>query len=49
MRRMDMVMWTLLNAQERTETEFRELFEAASDGFVFKVGTFQVSYVCDTY
>jgi hypothetical protein len=37
MRRMDMVMWTLLNAQERTEAEFRELFKAASDGFVFKV------------
>jgi hypothetical protein len=37
MRRMDMVMWTLLNAQERTEAEFRDLFKAASDGFVFKV------------
>lgn len=36
MRRMDMVMWTLLNAQERTEAEFRELFKSASDGFVFK-------------
>jgi len=37
MRRMDMVMLTLLNAQERTEAEFRELFKAAGDGFVFKV------------
>lgn len=37
MRRMDVVMLTLLNAQERTEAEFRELFAAASDGFVFKV------------
>ncbi|KAK0655837.1 S-adenosyl-L-methionine-dependent methyltransferase [Cercophora newfieldiana] len=36
MRRMDMVMWTLLNAQERTEAEFRDLFKAASDSFVFK-------------
>ena len=37
MRRMDLVMLALLNAQERTEVEFRELFKAASDGFVFKV------------
>lgn len=37
MRRMDMVMLTLLNAQERTETEFKQLFRAASEGFVFKV------------
>ena len=37
MRRMDMVMLTLLNAQERTEAEFRDLFKAAGDGFVFKV------------
>ncbi|KAK3488816.1 S-adenosyl-L-methionine-dependent methyltransferase [Neurospora hispaniola] len=36
MRRMDLVMLALLNAQERTEAEFRELFKAASDGFVFK-------------
>ncbi|KAK3903503.1 hypothetical protein C8A05DRAFT_14529 [Staphylotrichum tortipilum] len=36
MRRMDVVMLTLLNAQERTEEEFRALFAAASDGFVFK-------------
>lgn len=36
-RRMDMVMLALLNAQERTEAEYRELFKAASDGFVFKV------------
>jgi hypothetical protein len=37
MRRMDMVMLTLLNAQERTEQEFKELFAAAGEGFVFKV------------
>ncbi|KAK3939455.1 O-methyltransferase [Diplogelasinospora grovesii] len=36
MRRMDLVMLALLNAQERTEAEFRELFKAASPGFVFK-------------
>ncbi|KAF3765145.1 hypothetical protein M406DRAFT_61886 [Cryphonectria parasitica EP155] len=36
MRRMDMVMLTLLNAQERTEEEFRELFRLADEGFVFK-------------
>ncbi|KAK5660695.1 hypothetical protein OQA88_12059 [Cercophora sp. LCS_1] len=36
MRRMDMVMLTLLNAQERTESEFRDLFKAADEGFVFK-------------
>ncbi|KAK3365152.1 S-adenosyl-L-methionine-dependent methyltransferase [Lasiosphaeria ovina] len=36
MRRMDIVMLALLNAQERTEAEFRELFRTASDGFVFK-------------
>jgi hypothetical protein len=34
---MDMVMLALLNAQERTEDEFRELFRAADEGFVFKV------------
>lgn len=37
MRRMDMVMLALLNAQERTEAEFRELFRMADEGFVFKV------------
>lgn len=37
MRRMDMVMLTVLNAQERTEAEFKELFRAASPNFVFKV------------
>lgn len=37
MRRMDMCMLTLLNAQERTEEEFRELFRKADEGFVFKV------------
>ncbi|KAF7559362.1 hypothetical protein G7046_g4802 [Stylonectria norvegica] len=36
MRSMDMVMLTLLNAQERTEHEFRELFRAADERFVFK-------------
>ncbi|KAI3398080.1 hypothetical protein diail_9833 [Diaporthe ilicicola] len=36
MRRMDMIMLALLNAQERTEAEFRELFRMADDGFVFK-------------
>lgn len=39
MHRMDLVMLTLLNAQERTELEFRELFAAADDGFVFKVSS----------
>ncbi|RDW66666.1 hypothetical protein BP5796_09415 [Coleophoma crateriformis] len=36
MRIMDLVMLTLLNAQERTEEEFRRLFAEASPGFVFK-------------
>ncbi|KAI1080192.1 S-adenosyl-L-methionine-dependent methyltransferase [Whalleya microplaca] len=36
MRSMDLVMMTLLNAQEREEQGFRRLFELASDGFVFK-------------
>ncbi|KAK0718885.1 S-adenosyl-L-methionine-dependent methyltransferase [Apiosordaria backusii] len=42
MRRMDVVMLSLLNAQERTEREFRELFQKAGEGheekgrFVFK-------------
>ncbi|CAN8100773.1 unnamed protein product [Discula destructiva] len=36
MRRMDMVMLTLLNAQERTEAEFRELFRLADERFVFR-------------
>lgn len=36
MRRMDVVMLALLNAQERTEDEFRALFAAADPGFVFK-------------
>lgn len=43
MRRMDLVMLALLNAQERTEAEFRELFKSASDGFVFKVCFTQVT------
>ncbi|KAI0138054.1 S-adenosyl-L-methionine-dependent methyltransferase [Hypoxylon sp. NC0597] len=36
MRSMDLVMMTLLNAQERDEGDFRQLFEMAGDGFVFK-------------
>ncbi|PSR85763.1 S-adenosyl-L-methionine-dependent methyltransferase [Coniella lustricola] len=36
MRRMDMVMLTLLNAQERSEAEFKELFRLADESFVFK-------------
>lgn len=36
-RGMDMVMLALLNAQERSEKEFRELFQAADERFVFKV------------
>lgn len=39
MRRMDLVMLALLNAQERTEEEFRDLFLAADEGFVFKVSS----------
>ncbi|KAM4065173.1 o-methyltransferase [Hirsutella rhossiliensis] len=35
-RGMDMVMLTLLNAQEREEHEFRALFRAADERFVFK-------------
>ncbi|KAF7544910.1 hypothetical protein G7Z17_g9595 [Cylindrodendrum hubeiense] len=35
-RSMDMVMLAVLNAQERTETEFRELFKAVDERFVFK-------------
>lgn len=34
---MDMVMLALLNAQERTEGEFRELFRRADERFAFKV------------
>ncbi|KAG5945725.1 hypothetical protein E4U53_006683 [Claviceps sorghi] len=36
MRGMDMVMLTLLNAQERHENEFKDLFAAADERFVFK-------------
>ncbi|POR33278.1 Sterigmatocystin 8-O-methyltransferase [Tolypocladium paradoxum] len=36
MRSMDLVMLTLLNAQERDEHEFRALFAAADERFVFK-------------
>lgn len=43
MRRMDMVMLTLLNAQERTEAEFRELFRLADKGFIFRVSLGLVS------
>ncbi|KAI0379112.1 S-adenosyl-L-methionine-dependent methyltransferase [Hypomontagnella monticulosa] len=37
MRSMDLVMMTLLNAQEREENDFKQLFKMAGDGFVFKV------------
>lgn len=37
MRSMDMVMMVLLNAQERDEKGFRELFLAADERFKFKV------------
>jgi hypothetical protein len=37
MRSMDMVMLTLLNAQERDEAEFRQLFAQADSRFQFKV------------
>lgn len=36
MRTMDLVMLTLLNAQERTEEEFKSLFQEADARFVFK-------------
>ncbi|KAL3422651.1 o-methyltransferase [Phlyctema vagabunda] len=36
MRTMDLVMLTLLNAQERTEEEFRSLFAQADSRFAFK-------------
>lgn len=36
MRTMDLVMLTLLNAQERSEEEFRELFKEADKRFAFK-------------
>lgn len=32
---MDLVMLTLLNAQERTAAEFETLFQTASPGFTF--------------
>ncbi|KAG6152388.1 Alpha-1,3-mannosyltransferase cmt1 [Claviceps purpurea] len=35
-RGMDLIMLTLLNAQERNEEQFKELFRAAHEGFVFK-------------
>lgn len=37
LRSMDMIMGTLLNAQEREEREFCELFKAADPRFQFKV------------
>jgi hypothetical protein len=40
MRGMDMVMLSLLNAQERTEAEFKALFKAVSEDFVFEVNSF---------
>jgi hypothetical protein len=36
-RGMDLVMLSLLNAQERTEEEFRGVFAAADEGYSFKV------------
>lgn len=45
MRRMDVVMLALLNAQERTEEEYRELFRAASENFVFLV-SFSAHFWC---
>lgn len=36
-RGMDLIMLTLLNAQEREENEFRALFREADERFVFKV------------
>jgi len=36
MRTMDLVMLTLLNAQERTAGDFEELFRKADERFVFK-------------
>ena len=36
-RGMDMVMLVLLNAQERTEEEYRQLFAQADEGFVYRV------------
>jgi len=48
MRHMDLVMLTLLNAQERTEAEFRELFRAADEGFVFKVRILSVKGVSNS-
>lgn len=36
-RSMDLIMLTLLNAQERHEHEFRALFRAADERFAFKV------------
>ncbi|KAG6041319.1 hypothetical protein E4U41_004970 [Claviceps citrina] len=42
-RGMDLVMLTLLNAQERQEEEFRQLFKAADEGFVFKASQGEAS------
>lgn len=46
-RSMDMVMLALLNAQERTEKEFCELFKTVDERFVFKVGD-GLFYLCWT-
>lgn len=46
MRGMDMVMLTLLNAQEREEFEFRELFKAADERFAFKVSCLHSAHAC---
>lgn len=45
MRSMDLVMLTLLNAQEREEQEFKSLFEAADKRFVFKVQSISQSLI----
>lgn len=46
MRGMDIVMLALLNAQERTAEEFKNLFELADPGFVFKVSYAPIFLVC---
>lgn len=43
-----MIMGALLNAQERDEQEFRELFEAADPRFKFKVCKARVPFlICE--
>ena len=43
MRGMDVIMLTLLNAQEREEQEFRALFAEADPGFKFKVSEMRMA------